>query len=147
MRAVRRELDGVDVHEPPPEVPLGAPPEVGPVGGLGAVSARRTGDLLQVCDFVRALGPALQLGGEGGVAYTASELAAELSVTSGAEPPARLADLRVDRLISAAATELGRTGRALGRLARRPQTGQLHHYYAQAAGALAVLALFLILVR
>ena len=37
------------VHEPPPEVPLGAPPEVGPVGGLGAVSARRTGDLLGIC--------------------------------------------------------------------------------------------------
>ncbi|MBW0109983.1 NADH-quinone oxidoreductase subunit 5 family protein [Pseudonocardia saturnea] len=60
---------------------------------------------------------------------------------------ARLADLRVDTLISAAVTGIGRACRALGRLARRPQTGQLHHYYAQAAGALAVLALFLVLVR
>ena len=31
--------------------------------------------------------------------------------------------------------------RTLGRLARRPQTGQIHQYYAQAAAALAVLAL------
>ncbi len=60
---------------------------------------------------------------------------------------ARLADLRVDTLISATVTGVGGVGRALGRLARRPQTGQLHHYYAQAAGALAVLALFLVLVR
>ncbi|MDN5748758.1 MAG: NADH-quinone oxidoreductase subunit L, partial [Pseudonocardia sp.] len=60
---------------------------------------------------------------------------------------ARLADLRVEALIAAAVRGLGGTGAALGRLARRPQTGQLHHYYAQAAGALAVLALFLVLVR
>jgi NADH:ubiquinone oxidoreductase subunit 5 (subunit L)/multisubunit Na+/H+ antiporter MnhA subunit len=37
--------------------------------------------------------------------------------------------------------------RALGRLARRPQTGQVHQYYAQAAAALAVLALVVIVVR
>lgn len=37
--------------------------------------------------------------------------------------------------------------RGLGALARRPQTGQLHQYYAQAAAVLAVLALFLAFVR
>jgi hypothetical protein len=37
--------------------------------------------------------------------------------------------------------------RSLGRLARRPQTGQIHQYYAQAAAALVVLALVLIAVR
>ncbi|MBQ0986434.1 NADH-quinone oxidoreductase subunit L [Streptomyces sp. F63] len=36
--------------------------------------------------------------------------------------------------------------RALGRLARRPQTGQLHQYLAQAVAAFAVLALALVLV-
>jgi NADH-quinone oxidoreductase subunit L len=58
-----------------------------------------------------------------------------------------LAAGRVDARISAAVRGVGGAGRALGRLARRPQTGQLHHYYAQAAAALAVLALFLVLVR
>jgi NADH:ubiquinone oxidoreductase subunit 5 (subunit L)/multisubunit Na+/H+ antiporter MnhA subunit len=38
-------------------------------------------------------------------------------------------------------------GRSLGRLARRPQTGQIHQYYAQAAAALAVLALLVVVVR
>jgi NADH:ubiquinone oxidoreductase subunit 5 (subunit L)/multisubunit Na+/H+ antiporter MnhA subunit len=42
---------------------------------------------------------------------------------------------------------VGAGARALGRLARRPQTGQLHQYYAQAAAALAVLALLVIVVR
>lgn len=37
--------------------------------------------------------------------------------------------------------------RRLGTLARRPQTGQLHQYYAQAAVALAVLALLVVVVR
>lgn len=60
---------------------------------------------------------------------------------------ARLADLRVDTLVSGAVRGVGGATRALGRLARRPQTGQLHHYYAQAAVSLAVLALFLVLVR
>ena len=41
----------------------------------------------------------------------------------------------------------GPAARSLGRLARRPETGQLHTYYAQAAVALAVLALIFVLVR
>jgi len=60
---------------------------------------------------------------------------------------AGLAAGRVDARISAAVRGVGGAGRALGRLARRPQTGLLHQYYAQAVGALAVLALFLVLVR
>lgn len=60
---------------------------------------------------------------------------------------AGLAALRVDARIAAAVRGVGGAGRALGRLARRPQTGQLHQYYAQAAAALAVLALVLVLVR
>ncbi|MHA6631448.1 proton-conducting transporter transmembrane domain-containing protein [Pseudonocardia sichuanensis] len=49
----------------------------------------------------------------------------------------------VDGAVRAVATGAGR----LGRLARRPQTGQIHQYYAQAAAVLAVLALFVIVVR
>jgi len=37
--------------------------------------------------------------------------------------------------------------RRLGGLARRPQTGQLHTYYAQTLTALAVLAVVIVLVR
>ncbi|RCW46214.1 NADH:ubiquinone oxidoreductase subunit 5 (subunit L)/multisubunit Na+/H+ antiporter MnhA subunit [Halopolyspora algeriensis] len=57
-------------------------------------------------------------------------------INRGAESP-------VDGLVRLAA----QTARGLGSLARRPQTGQLHQYYAQAAVALAVLALFLVFVR
>ncbi|WP_165990269.1 hypothetical protein, partial [Streptomyces sp. YIM 98790] len=35
--------------------------------------------------------------------------------------------------------------RALGRTARRPQTGLLHHYYAQAVAGLGALTLLLLL--
>jgi len=55
----------------------------------------------------------------------------------------RRGELSVDGLVRAAAAG----SRALGRLARRPQTGQLHQYYAQAAAVLAVLALLVIAVR
>jgi hypothetical protein len=52
-----------------------------------------------------------------------------------------------DRVLDHAVDGIGRAARSLGRLARRPQTGQLHSYYAQAAVMLAVLALILVLVR
>ncbi len=51
------------------------------------------------------------------------------------------AEWSVDRTVRAVAAGF----RALGRLARRPQTGQLHHYYAQAVVALAALAVLLLL--
>ena len=49
------------------------------------------GDLLEVLDFLRALGASLQLPGYASLA----ELASELAVGEGAEPPARLADLQI----------------------------------------------------
>ncbi len=58
---------------------------------------------------------------------------------------ARVVDARVEWSVDGAVRALGRGFRALGRLARRPQTGQLHQYYAQAVVALAVLAVLLIL--
>jgi NADH:ubiquinone oxidoreductase subunit 5 (subunit L)/multisubunit Na+/H+ antiporter MnhA subunit len=56
---------------------------------------------------------------------------------------ARSDDGGIDRAVTAAAA----AARSLGRLARRPQTGQIYMYYAQAAIALAVLALIFVLVR
>ena len=56
---------------------------------------------------------------------------------------ARSDDGGIDRAVTAAAAG----ARSLGRLARRPQTGQIYMYYAQAAIALAVLALIFVLVR
>lgn len=52
-------------------------------------------------------------------------------------------DNAVDRLVAGVAA----AARSAGRLARRPETGKLHTYYAQAAVALAVLALIFVLVR
>ncbi|XVV06658.1 NADH-quinone oxidoreductase subunit L [Actinosynnema sp. CA-248983] len=53
---------------------------------------------------------------------------------------ARVADTRVDWSVDGIVRGVANAARALGRLARRPQTGQLHHYYAQAAVGLLVLA-------
>ncbi|TDD33322.1 NADH-quinone oxidoreductase subunit L [Actinomadura sp. KC06] len=56
---------------------------------------------------------------------------------------ARRIEIRVDGLVTAA----GRSARLLADLARRPQTGQAHTYYAQAAVLLAVLIVVVLLVR
>jgi NADH:ubiquinone oxidoreductase subunit 5 (subunit L)/multisubunit Na+/H+ antiporter MnhA subunit len=63
--------------------------------------------------------------------------------TALARAAARLDDSDVDGLVRQVAAGT----RRLGQLARRPQTGQLHTYYAQAAVAFAVLALVFIFVR
>ena len=60
-----------------------------------------------------------------------------------ARAAARIDDGGVDRVVAGVAS----AARSLGRLARRPETGQLHTYYAQAAVALAVLALIFVVVR
>ncbi|MCX4966394.1 proton-conducting transporter membrane subunit [Streptomyces sp. NBC_00654] len=56
-------------------------------------------------------------------------------------------DRRVETAVDGAAEGVAATGRALGRLARRPQTGQLHQYLAQAVAAFTVLAVVVVLVR
>ncbi|OZM76609.1 hypothetical protein CFP66_40375 [Pseudonocardia sp. MH-G8] len=56
-------------------------------------------------------------------------------------------DRRGELSVDGAVRGIAAGARALGRLARRPQTGQLHHYYAQAAAVLAALALFVIVLR
>lgn len=53
----------------------------------------------------------------------------------------------MEGLVAGAVRGVGGASRALGRLARRPQTGLLHQYYAQAVTVLAVFAVFLLLVR
>ena len=54
---------------------------------------------------------------------------------------ARVDDHVVDRAVAQVATGV----RRLGRLARRPQTGQLHQYYLQALSALALVLVVLVL--
>jgi hypothetical protein len=60
-----------------------------------------------------------------------------------AERAARDDDRRLDGAVEAVAGWL----RGLGRLARQPQTGQLHQYYIQAVAVLALGALLLVTVR
>ncbi|WP_308259206.1 NADH-quinone oxidoreductase subunit L [Pseudonocardia sp. H11422] len=69
------------------------------------------------------------------------------AVASGTVALARALDRRGEWSVDGAIRAIAAAGLALGRLARRPQTGQIHQYYAQAAGALALLALFLVVVR
>jgi NADH:ubiquinone oxidoreductase subunit 5 (subunit L)/multisubunit Na+/H+ antiporter MnhA subunit len=57
---------------------------------------------------------------------------------------ARVVDARVEWSVDGLVRAVGNGFRAVGRLARRPQTGQLHHYYAQAVVALAALAVLLL---
>jgi NADH:ubiquinone oxidoreductase subunit 5 (subunit L)/multisubunit Na+/H+ antiporter MnhA subunit len=69
------------------------------------------------------------------------------AVARGTVVVARGLDRRGEGAVDGAVRGIADGARALGRLARRPQTGQVHQYYAQAAAALAVLALVVIVVR
>jgi NADH:ubiquinone oxidoreductase subunit 5 (subunit L)/multisubunit Na+/H+ antiporter MnhA subunit len=57
---------------------------------------------------------------------------------------ARVVDRRVEWSLEGVVRLVAQGFSALGRLARRPQTGQLHHYYAQAVVVLAALAVLLL---
>lgn len=59
---------------------------------------------------------------------------------------ARLLDRRGESGVDGVVRAVAAGSRRLGRLARRPQTGQIHQYYAQAAVALVVLAVIVIVV-
>ncbi|WP_413810460.1 NADH-quinone oxidoreductase subunit L [Streptomyces sp. OE57] len=65
----------------------------------------------------------------------------------GALRLARWTDRRTERRVDGAVEGVASTARTLGRWARRPQTGQLHQYLAQAVAAFSVLAVVLVLVR
>jgi NADH-quinone oxidoreductase subunit L len=60
---------------------------------------------------------------------------------------AKVASGRVEITVDGVVHRIANAAKALGRWARRPQTGQLHHYYAQAAVALVLLAVLLMIVR
>ncbi len=68
-------------------------------------------------------------------------------VAPEATAPSRWTVARVEEPVVAAVSALTTGARRLGVAARRPQTGQLHTYYAQAVLALVVLAATLVLVR
>ncbi|WP_338596834.1 proton-conducting transporter membrane subunit [Saccharopolyspora sp. SCSIO 74807] len=69
------------------------------------------------------------------------------AVPAAALDLARFAARRAEHPIDGAVQAVAHSARRLGALARRPQTGQLHQYYAQTAVAVAVLALIIVLVR
>ncbi|OZM84261.1 hypothetical protein CFP66_01800 [Pseudonocardia sp. MH-G8] len=73
--------------------------------------------------------------------------AAVTAAARGTRSAARALERRGELSVDGAVRAVAAGSRALGRLARRPQTGQVHQYYAQAAAALAVLALLVIVVR
>ncbi|MFI9583622.1 NADH-quinone oxidoreductase subunit L [Streptomyces sp. NPDC052236] len=60
---------------------------------------------------------------------------------------ARWSDRTVERAVDSTVGAVAAATGALGRLARRPQTGQLHHYLAEAVAAFTVLAVVFVLVR
>lgn len=68
-------------------------------------------------------------------------------IARGALAAARLAGRLDDGGINAAVRSVAAGARRLGEWARRPQTGLLHQYYAQAAVGFAVLILLILLVR
>ncbi len=72
---------------------------------------------------------------------------AVLATAAGGRTLANLADRRGEASVSGGVDALVAASRRLGTLARRPQTGQLHQYYAQAVVALALLALVFAVVR
>lgn len=65
----------------------------------------------------------------------------------GAVRLAGAVDRGAEAAVDGAVEGVGAASRALGRLARRPQTGQVHTYLAQAIAAFTVLAAVLVLVR
>ena len=69
------------------------------------------------------------------------------AVAVGTLALARLSDRRLERRVDGAVREVGSVSRRLGRLARRPQTGLVHQYYAQAVTVLAALLIIVLLVR
>ncbi|WP_069170091.1 NADH-quinone oxidoreductase subunit 5 family protein [Streptomyces griseus] len=65
----------------------------------------------------------------------------------GAYELARWTDRRLETALTSAVSAVASACRSLGRAARRPQTGQLHQYLAQAVAAFTVLALVFLLVK
>jgi len=67
------------------------------------------------------------------------------AVAAGGRRAAALTDRRAELTVDGLVNAIGRAARTLGALARRPQTGLVHTYYAQAAVLLTVLAVVAVL--
>lgn len=65
----------------------------------------------------------------------------------GAVGLAHWSNRRLESGVAGSVSRVASASRSLGRLARRPQTGQLHQYLAQAVAALTVLALVFVFVK
>ncbi len=97
-----------------------------------------------------AQGSARSVSGLAGVSARADSLALDRGVAAVARWSIRAAEgsgRADDAVLDAGVRRLAGGTRALGRLAQRPQTGQLHHYYLQALFVLGVVVLVLVLVR
>jgi NADH:ubiquinone oxidoreductase subunit 5 (subunit L)/multisubunit Na+/H+ antiporter MnhA subunit len=73
--------------------------------------------------------------------------AAVEAVARAGRGAAQVADRRVEPVVDGAVDGVGAGARRLARLARRPQTGLAHQYYAQLAATVLLLALVFVLVR
>ena len=102
---------------PDDRVPYEGQPEAGPLPPFPtaeevqspplplSLPAATVGDVLQICDFLRAMGPSLQLQGFALPSYTPAELLSELASTDGLEPPDKLVALHVNLLQMALADD------------------------------------------
>lgn len=138
-----------DGPQPGPQSGSQARPEAGPLDGASAARLSSwMGEWFRLEHWARSalVAPTLRL---------ADLLAAfdtrvlDRGIDASAQATLRLADRmsgldvrRVDGLVES----FGRAMRRLGELARRPQTGQLHEYYAQAAALLLVGLILLVVI-
>jgi NADH-quinone oxidoreductase subunit L len=126
--------------------------------GVAAAIVRQHGDLASQPALANWLGlETLAHNGIAGPTRVTAETLARFDdrvVAGGVRATARLGmslaravDGRVEWSADGVVRAVARGFRDLGRLARRPQTGQLHQYYAQAVVLLAALAVLLVVLR
>ncbi len=119
---------------------------VAPVRVLAQALARLDDHALHPAVVGAARG-VLRLAGQAATVDDRAVDGAVRGVAAGTDRAARGTALLDGRGPTAAVAAMARGARALGVLARRPQTGLLHQYYALVAAVLAVGLLFLIVVR
>ncbi|WP_030548772.1 proton-conducting transporter membrane subunit [Streptomyces albus] len=117
-------------------------------GALAAFDDRVLGRAVRAAGpgALRAAGAAAALDARGPDRATAAAARGTLRLARATRRPAGGAGAGEEWLFDGLVRGVTSGARALGRLARRPQTGRLHQYLAQAVAAFAVLALALVLV-
>ncbi|GAA4902995.1 proton-conducting transporter membrane subunit [Streptomonospora salina] len=163
----RRLLDATDEHSPYVwETAVSAALSVGVIAAVGAVVAWSLQRRMKAAAVPRtaAAWAADWFGAEriaiGAAAAPTMALARGLAAfddrvvagtvraaAAAADAASRLTDARLEASLARAVGAVARGARTLGRWTRRPQTGLLHQYYAQAVVALIVLAAVLVLMR